>query len=70
VGPRLEESPLVYRQTLWTTWGPWKLTHEEGLGWRIGNLREDGCELSVTSNAALPHEIREQWRWGARTHCE
>ena len=61
-GVYVQESPNVYRQTLWTSWGPWKLVKCDGDVWRVGSLHEDGCEISVVSKAARPSEIKGEWR--------
>jgi len=60
-GNYVQESPICYRMTLWTEWGPWKLRKEDGR-WKIGALREDGCELAVNSSAARPSDITGEWR--------
>ena len=60
-GNYVQETPTCYRMTMWTEWGPWKLLKEDGR-WKIGALREDGCELAVNSAASRPSEITGEWR--------
>ena len=61
MGIYVHQEDGTYRQTLWSTWGPWKLRKQEGY-WRVGSRREDGYELSIASTAASPLEIHGEWR--------